>query len=487
MEIEQWYSQPNDKTEHYEYWNGAQAWQPKTFSENTKKEKKWNDLVWAIIFYVQFGASIVLTIAAIVGAKNRFNSNNPSGARKAHSTDADTTYEILKMGAGIGFGIGIVINILHTLYALFAPRFYIKFGFWIPALICCVVCIPIAVKFKFWYILIIPVIVVLLVLCCYCCLRRYIPFSTAVFKKTVQLMIKYPSLIGFTLLELVIDIVINIIFSIQVIAVYLAEWSRYILIWSVLSFFWTNLTVYYVDFMTGAGLASSWYFLNDTDYFPQFPVWESFKRAMTTSFGSASEAGFLLAVIKTLNWIIENDSSDDIYMLIFKLIALCILCILECIVSFLNHYGLIYCATFGIKYTEGCRRWLELSTKRFCNVICEGCIIEYVVTWNWFCFALMSLGAGAGLGYWYGVSNDVSVVLPAVFWAIFGLLFAAIFFNIISAPLEVISDTLFVCFAENPERLKTTANDLYQTMAELYHDQLDYVISKKDKKKKKKK
>lgn len=484
MQVNQWYSIPNDATEHYEYWNGAQAFEPQKFSGNTKKETKWNDKGWAIAFYIQLAVSLILTIFLLIKATSKGKSSNARGLLAESSTA--TANQIVMYSVGTGIGIGVVINILHFVYAIFGAKIYIHLGLWLPFIICLIICVLIAYFIKLWAILVVPALVGLITVICYCCLRKYIPFSAAVFRKTMKLILKYPSLIFFTFLQMVVSIILNIIFSIMIYCTSYLGYTAFLYIWAVFSFFWTNLTYYYVTYMTGAGLAASYYFLNDTEYFPKNPVLQSYKRAMTTSFGSASVAGFLLAVIKTLRWLVDSISTNNIIIFFIILIIQCILCILEWVFSFLNHYGLIYCATFGVKYSEGCRRWLELSSKRFANVICSGCIINISVTYNWFVFSISSGILGALIGYYvigskYNSDDQYSFM---VFCAIFTCLFACFIFNVLGAPIEVISDTLLVCFAEHPERMKTTANDLYQELVDLYGSELAHKIEKQNKKKK---
>jgi len=67
-------------------------------------------------------------------------------------------------------------------------------------------------------------------------------------------------------------------------------------------------------------------------------------------------------------------------------------------VRWLNHYGLIYCAIFGVPYSEGCRRFTELSCKKYCDVIFEGCFIQTALTFNLFMFTIGSAALGFGVG-----------------------------------------------------------------------------------------
>ena len=225
--------------------------------------------------------------------------------------------------------------------------------------------------------------------------------------------------------------------------------------------------------MATAGVAAEWYFLNGTDFMPRCGVWESFKRASTTSFGSAAFAGFIIAVINLLEDLVE---SSDGNCAILKCIALCILALIKCCFEVLNKFALIYCATFGVPFLEGCRRWLELETKNFIGTLLNSCIINMALTMHIIVFSLA--GAMLGLGFAFMLMKDsmyLKILLP-----VFAFLFSLCIFAALATPIGTLADTLFVCFAECPENLKTSASELYEKLVEVYGDQLSKEIHLQD-------
>lgn len=480
--VQDWKNVPNDQSQYSYYWSQPDSFQPETFARNTqpeKSKKQWNDLFWNIFFWVNFVATIAL--AAFIGYSVYKNVNDKS--RNSAEDKEEMTKQTFMRDFGIGVGVGVALNIIHFVYASYAPLIYIKLGLWIGVILAVILALIPYFAFKVYYFFIYPAFFLIISIVVFCMMYRYIPFSAAVLQKTCWIIRHYPSIIMICIFQFFLNIIICSIFSVLVVGIAYLKWSYAIYVYVLFSFYWTITTLGYVIYMTGAGLASSWYFLYDTPYFPRHPTWESFKRAMTTSFGSASLAGFLLAVVETLKAIIEQ-RTDDSVTAIFQCIALCILSCLECLIKWLNRYALIYCATFGVPYVEACRRWAELSCKKFADVILSGCCISKAVGFNMFTFIIGGGLVGFGLGYMFDAKgyyiHAIATCVIAFFLTVCG-------FSVLEQPLLTISDTIIVCFAECPERLSTSAHDFYDAMCEAYGSNLRYNAKKLQKKQNKKK
>lgn len=468
--VQQWNTVPCDPSPYSQYWATPNSFQPQTFSQNTKTQKKWNDLFWAIFFWVNL--LLTIAIAAFAGYKAydkmQKQSNQKSGLADSKS---DLNMQIVGRDIAIAFGIGFAFTCIHFTYAAFAPLCYIKFSLVLATIFSIIIA---AVPFfltGYWYFFLYAAVMALLALLMYCIMRPYIPFSAAVLKQTCWIIRKYPSIIAICALQIFIGLILNVLFAILALTVYYNEWSYAIYIYVVFSYYWVTLTFGYVTYMTGAGLAASWYFLFNTEYFPKNPTWESFKRATTTSFGSAALAGFLLAVIETLKEIIRSTDSNNIAVVIIKCVAMCILACLECLVKWFNRYALIYCAVFGVPFKEGCRRWTELCCKKFCDVIISGLCIGKSLGFNLVAFCVGSAAAGVGVGYLFDGKNS-ELWTNAIIVGVCAFLFCLIGFIILQQPLQVISDTIIICFCEHPEKLQTSARDLSDAIEEMYRGQL---------------
>lgn len=465
MSVTDFSSQPVDKTEYSQYWDGPQAFEPQTFAANSEEpKKKYNDVGWIIAFWLNFLVTIGIFVWLVYEGWD-FVVQTADGTTSIN-------WKFIGKAGGLGLAIALVVNILHFVYAAACPLFYIKFGLVVGLIVSIVIGVIAIWQCSIWFI-IFPILTLIFTILFYIMMCRHIKFSAAVFKMTTKIITEHFSIVFFSLFEALIEIIISIIFSLIFVLVEECNKSYWLYLYVLLSYLWINLTFGYVGYMTGAGLTASWYFLTGTEYFPEHPVWDSFRRAMSTSFGSASVAGFLLAIVRFFRALIDSiDSRDSCILCIFKCIALCVLNCLDYLISWMNRFGLIYCAVFGVPFKEGCRRYAELTSKRFVNLIMRSCVIDNSLTYNFLVFV-----AGAGvIGYFVGWAIFEHDSLWPMFTCIFAVIFGFSIFEMLEQPMSVISDTIFLCFAENPEKLQTSAHELYDIIVEMYGEELGRVM-----------
>jgi hypothetical protein len=382
---------------------------------------------------------------------------------------------------GIGLAVGSLTNVVHFCYCIFLPLVYIKAGFFIgigfALLLCLAAMLVVSVYFAAF-----PGIVLILSIIMFCLFRRFFGLSASVMDISCKLICRFPSIILVVVGEAVIEVILSVIFALLINAIFEAGWSFAVFIWVCFSFMWTTTTVSYIAYITISGLAATWYFLNDTEYMPASPVWMSLKRAMTTSFGSAALGAFLLAVVHILQMLADMESGSGAAGVAVNLIrccALCCLAIIECFVRLVTRYALIYCATFGLSFIEGCERWLELTTTRFIELLVGGLCITTAVSYNMLIFAIGSALLGFGFGALADPSeNSKNIFGPyPIFSAIFAALFSYAIFSVLAEPVIVLSDTLLVCFVERPDRLQSSASELAENLTAWYTTELDQKVS----------
>jgi hypothetical protein len=149
------------------------------------------------------------------------------------------------------------------------------------------------------------------------------------------------------------------------------------------------------------------------------------------------------------------------------MLALRCLALLESIVHFMSRYALIYCSVFGVPYAEGCRRWAELSCTKFIDVLIKGDIVGTSIMMNMLVFLI---GTGL-LAYFVGgllfVQREIIGFLVGV-----AVLLGFVLFLVFMQPITVMTDTIFVCFAEDPERLRATDPELFDRLEGTYRSEL---------------
>ena len=484
MTVEDWSQIPNNNTAYSQYWDSPNSFQPEQFSENTNSETTWYDVTFTVFFYINLLLSIVLVAGMItfaVKSGKNFIENIPQN--NGESTEPVQTGEFISFTALrncllLCLGLSFAINILHFVYANVFSYYYIKFGMIIGVVLSFIFCLfPVATGFFYGFLF--PLLTALLSLFWYCAAKSRIPFSSAIFKQTTNLILAHPSIIVFCFIQTVLDLVINIAYVFVSYCVIIFGYNPLWVVYSVFSYTWITTTLRYVNYMTGAGLGASWYFLYNTPHYPKHPVLKSFKRAATTSFGSAAFAGFILAAIQALRALInlrterrnnnnnENRGSEILFQIV-RCMALCILNILEMYTKWISRYALIYCSIYGVPFSEGCRRFAELQCHKFINVLVDGCVIRDGINYN---FIIFTVGSGfvgwLAAAVFYSASSLYAVTIAMT------VVFTMVILLLMNEPMLTISDTLLICFAECPNRLRETNPDLYQILAMAYTNQLN--------------
>lgn len=456
----------DSNSQYSHFWNKSEAFEAHTFSRNSTENKKCNDLFFAIAFLIHLFISIVLFI--VYGAKysKKIDAINASFGDEIQD---DITDGQLKIILGASFAIALVFNALHFVYALMFPKFYIRFGLVVGLGLSIFVGIVVCIAANTWAGMILPVISMIISAILYFWMRKHINTTTLVFNQTCRLIVRHPTVLLFALAGVIVSSLISSFFSALIYCVSEVDQSGYALTYLAFSFLWTCYTINYVVYMTIAGFAGTWYFLDGTPYYPSSPVWQSFKRASTTSFGSASAAGFLLALVTFVRMMAENTDSESSTGSVLRAIGLCLLRLLEAIVAAINKYGLIYCALFGVPYSEGSKRFVTLKSSKLCDTLIRSCCISSAVKYNMFTYSIVSGFFGYFVGYlaFKGVEDaDMNDTLK---YSLAGaaFIFTLILFAISTPILATISDTLLVCYLEAPERLKHLASDIHDVFQEL--------------------
>ncbi|KAH0785422.1 XYPPX repeat family protein [Histomonas meleagridis] len=127
---------------------------------------------------------------------------------------------------------------------------------------------------------------------------------------------------------------------------------------------------------------------------------------------------------------------------------------------------------FGVPAKEGVKRWANLKTKKIIKQLLNTSIIS--LTFGFYSYASMAVGACVGglIGMkFFGKDTPqfTFMFVTSMTCALNGLL-------LISKPMEVMSDTLFLGFAEAPLRLEVGAKEVYDLFGDDTKRILDHDI-----------
>jgi len=511
ISVDQWGQIENDKSPYTYLWEKGE-FTPEKFSENQKRNDVCLDKCWFYAFYINLLIVIALMIAIcsknldepteetqetateIVAFARSLSSNvdkeitdysyNSSNSTSNSTSDyflSDEEYDEIKLtlikGVFIGIGVGLGLTVLHFAYMACNPTLYIKVGLWIGVGFIILVCIiPFFISPAVAYpCLAVAGLILLIAICMYCfCLKDFIEFTCMVFEKTMQIEKNHPMIFLVCLIAIVIEFVFNIIFEFAFFFILLNQWSYVLYLYYLFSYYWVITTNFYTFYLISANLAALNYFLEGTEYYPENALWDSVKKSLTKTFGSASLAGFISAILYTLEYLAsELMDADNIVLKIIGCICYCILCCLEAIFHHVSRYGLFYVTVYNVPFLEGARRFTEIQVKKFINTFMGECILETSLTYNSYVFGLISIVLGIVIGwgsfvYYMDKNMEVAAIITLVFYPIFVIFCTEIFLWVLLNPAETITYALFICFTEYPERLKIVNNVQYEQFVYRY-------------------
>ncbi|KAI8076284.1 plasma-membrane choline transporter-domain-containing protein [Thamnidium elegans] len=377
--------------------------------EHIKPASGWND-VWAIVLWLcNVGAFIGLSVVGLRTFRGHQDSYNsvPSQNQYSGLTFDTTTFKIFGFSAIVGFGL---IYFGVTIY-YFVMHYY-------SAAIVFLIFACLYVACFFWW-------------------RSRIPFAT-------------------------------------MIGVYQAWYSsadnnsklNCAMVFLVFSFYWTSQVITYVTHVTLAGIFATVYFLNDGI---QHPIWGSFKRALTTSFGSICFGALLIALVNLIRYFLQiaRSNTDN---------AACafLICIIQCIVNcaaglfeWFNYYAFSGVAIYGKPFIPTARKTWTMIKDRGIEAMINDNLIGNVL----FMGGLL-VGVLCGLlGFIYlqlsrPVYNQDGGMTPVVIMMCF--LIGSSMFSTIATVISSGVATTFVCLAEDPEALRRSKPELFEKIRETW-------------------
>ena len=143
--------------------------------------------------------------------------------------------------------------------------------------------------------------------------------------------------------------------------------------------YWHNIVSINVAHVTACGVMGTWLYTDLVEGVTR----NSFKRAVTTSFGSICFGALIEAIVRALSAIVrylQNQNRDNAVVCVI----LCILrCILDCIgdiIEYLNSYAFVYVALYGEPYLQSAKNlWQMFKSKGI-----EALINDDLVKFNFF-------------------------------------------------------------------------------------------------------
>ena len=220
-----------------------------------------------------------------------------------------------------------------------------------------------------------------------------------------------------------------------------------------LSYYWTAQVLTNVVHVTVAGTVGSWWW--DTASSASggccsSAVRDSYRRSLTTSFGSICLGSLVVAVLQTIRTLVQTIREQQQQDGMFLCVVECLIGCIESLVKYFNKWAFVYVGLYGSSFMESGRSVMTLFQQRGWTSIITDLMVDTV---------LALVGAGVGL-----MTGLLAVVLGAVLglsaatWSSAGLVGFALGFGMSSVLFSVVSsavNTVVVCYAEAPQEFHT--------------------------------
>jgi hypothetical protein len=403
------------------------------YEENAYQNSKWNDLFFLFLFAAQ------LITVVVLGGKN-MSSYSLSFTNSTSENSKFSTYVATSLCISIGLGYLILALMRYAPESFIRWANYILIIFNFVATILCFAkgLIGLAIMFMLQF---------MIIGYWFYISQVYIPFTTMLLKTSVGIMSDNKSIFLVPIICLAFMVIYSVFLLYAIIPsinqLYNNESVGYLILLFVLLFFWTQQIVSNVIHVTSAGMVGKWYHKNQDN---SNIVWKSFGRAITKSFGSVCFGSLVVAIIKTIQFIVRMVRRDD---------NSCIMCCADCLISFLeriveyfNEYAYAYVGIYGTSYIDSAKRTWELAKTHFITALFNDNLLYPVLL-----FSNLFIGFFTGLFCWIIMQNFAT----ALICSIVGFATASIITNLVHNTIVA----LFVCCIEDFNKLNEIVPDLF--------------------------
>jgi len=318
---------------------------------------------------------------------------------------------------------------------------------------------------------------------CYFFWRKRIPFAKVMLKTVTAVTRKYPATIVVGFLGCVVASIWYCIISVTLVGALSyfqkeSEGVAYVVyVFIIFSFYFSSQVINNTVHVTISGVFATYYFrgvnepgTNKIEVDVKNPTIKSFKRAMTTSFGSICFGSLIIAVIQTLEFLareMKRNAADDNNVAL-AIIACCLECILSCIgdmIEYFNVYAFTEVAIYGKPYCQAAKDTWTLCKSRGIEAIINDNLIGNVLSIGAMTVACLSAVVTCAIGFLILRLEEVAVY---VIFGIVAFLIGLMVFLVVAKVINSGVATTFVCLCEDPDALRYTKPELWEKVKETY-------------------
>lgn len=430
------------------------------------KSNSWRDLWAAVLYYVHLGG-----VAVILGL-------NFSNLKKLEVLKGENDAGQLVKSLGI---IGISLLVACVLLFIFLslinkfPKSMIK-GTFISTIILLgmmgigMFFIPGGAFAGLMYL-----VLALLNVFIYFSWRKRIPFSATLLKTVVDVIKIYPNTWNLSIVAIFGQVMSTAFYMVTLASIGL-KYSDSVTggdqvkiesgdvaasLYVIFSMYWSVQVIENVVHTSVCGVFATFYFLHGTGAAIIKPVWNSFSRSMTYSFGSIAFGSLIVAIIQMIRFLINSTRNDRDNLA--AACADCLIGMIEGLVRFFNYYAYVHVAIYGKPFIESGKDTWELIKSHGVDVIINDSLVGNCMS---IATLLISLVCAciAYVGGLVLLSNQTLTITATALSFISTFMISVVATRLIESG---VSATL-VCYAEDPSALQRTKPELYREITQSY-------------------
>lgn len=244
---------------------------------------------------------------------------------------------------------------------------------------------------------------------------------------------------------------------------------RNLMYFQVFGFYWTTAFLSGLFQVAIAGAIGKWYFArkNGGSSIVSMPVFGSFFRGLTLSFGSIAFGSLILAIAQFINFLLNQTKRVNFKNRLFVCLISAVQCCLGIVIrfiKFINRYSYIHIAMHGENFCTSARNVTEIVASNLFSATVVNLLGDFVL----FVGKMMGTVVCAmfALGITHSLHREISGVTVAV--VVIG---SYIIFSFFANVISVAVDTVFVCYCEELQENKDKKEKSYAIDSEL-HDMI---------------
>ncbi|OUM61319.1 hypothetical protein PIROE2DRAFT_45310 [Piromyces sp. E2] len=317
---------------------------------------------------------------------------------------------------------------------------------------------------------------------CFFLWRSRIPFAKVMLSNVTTITRKYPATIFIGFLGCIVGAIwygaigITLVASVTYFNEKIGGACYVIYVFLLFSFYFSSQVINNTVHVIISGVFATYYFrgvvessTGQVSVDVKHPTWQSFKRALTTSFGSICYGSLIIAIIDTLRALArsaQEDASENGNCLVC-LLACCVECILSCIgemLEYFNKYAFTEVAIYGKSYCQAAKDTWQLCKTRGIDAIINDCLIGNVLSIGSLCIGCVSAVVVVVIAIILGIKTALAFVI----YGIAAFLIGCMIFSVVAQVINSGVATTFVCLCEDPDALRYTKPELWERIRETY-------------------